>query len=191
MFILILSLCMEIVLAKSSCGTLGSEEMLSLNVNGKNMIACGENSTGVVSNLQILSAGEIVFEGDTAFKRYKVYKTEDIIHIEEGLNLKEFKPFLLLKWVCTSSQCEFKVHKCLWKKDKIDTTLIGKVKEIISKKRPISDSLWDSLFISALNGSKEALEFFRNPGSTSDASGSESFSTYLEDLPRLKKAGCI
>ncbi len=191
MFLLLISLILNTVQAKSLCDPIGSKEMLSINVNGKSLVACGENSTGIVSDLQILNGEETVFEGDTAFKRYKVYKFENVLHIEEGLNHIDFKPFILLKWTCKSDKCEFQESKCLWKKGKIDENQVLNAKRLITKKSSISDSHWESLFIAILNGSKEALEVFQNPGKTSDASGSEALSTYLLDFPRLKKSGCL
>jgi hypothetical protein len=181
----------QIVLSKTVCHEFGGEKMVSLTVDTKDLVACGESPNGIVSDLNVYYGTEMAFGGDAAFKSYSISLKNNRLYIEEAFSAKKFKPHLLLKSSRSLDKCSFIEEKCIWKKEKPDPKVVLKVRNLKAKKQPMTDELWSDLMIATLNGDKEALKEFSAMGDSSDASGSESFLTYLEDLKRLKKVGCI
>ncbi len=180
--------------AAGPCADLKAKEVFRFQQGSSiELVACAENISGPVSDLTVLKvqgdAIEHVFDGDPAFKSYRVQKNASSIVIQEALSTINAMPFIETKISCLGGKC-LSSSTCIWKKSKPDEAIVLKVQAEMKKKNPsVSDIQMERIFYSALNGSVGASKIFEADGNNADAGGSEAFETYKADLAKLKKLG--
>ena len=185
-FIVLAFLFISSIVFASPCDEVMSTHVVTITHAGKPLVACAEATGGRVSDLTIIYGGKIVFEGDGAFKSYKVLTTKTDMFIDEDmLNQKTWKPMVQSKFQCTNNKCSFADLKCLWTKDKPNTAIVNEIKKYRDKKQTVPDSAWDQALLASLNGSKEALDIINT------AKDSSWYDQRKNDISRLQKIGCL